>query len=116
MQNQTQHLSIFYPSTPLAIAGTYDKKENSQLRFSIYYLDDIVKDLDFDEKGKETLGNRTHIYAYINPLFLVNENEVLKLENNKTYTAACTNEIIKVEMRKREKKRWLKTGKLIKRR
>lgn len=104
---------VVYPSAPLAIAGSYDKIENSQLRLSLYYLDDIVEDLDFDEKSKEKFGSRTHIYAYINPLFLVNENEVLKLGKNETYKAFCTNDIIEEEMTKREKKGWLKTGKLI---
>lgn len=98
-----------YPTTPLAIAGSYDKKENSQLRLSVYYLDDIVENLDFDEKSKEKFGSRTHLYAYINPKFLVNENEILTLEKNKTYTATCTHDIIEEEMSKREKKRWLKT-------
>ena len=105
-----------YPSAPLAIAGSYDKKENSQLRLSIYYLDDIVKDLDFDEKSKERFGSRTHIYAYVNPMFLVNENNFLNLEKNETYKAICSDDIIEEEMSKREKKRWLKKRELIKKR
>ncbi len=100
-----------YPSTPLAIAGSYDTDENSQLRLMIYYLDNIVKDLDFDAKSKEKFGNTTHIYAYVNPMFYVNSNgsEVRTLNDLEAYTAYCDSEIIQFEMRKREKKRWLKS-------
>ena len=103
-----------YPSAPLAVSGTYDKEENSQLRLSIYYLDEIVKDLDFDEKSKETLGNRTHLNAYVNPFFIVNSNQTIQLEKNKTYTALCNNEIIENEMSKRELRKWKKNKKLVK--
>lgn len=103
-----------YPSAPLAIAGSYDKAENSQLRLSIYFLDKLVKDLDFDEKSKERLGNQTHLYAFVDPLFYVNENEALKLEPNKTYSAVCGVTIIEQEMSKREKKRWKKNRELVK--
>lgn len=103
-----------YPSAALAVAGSYDKKENSQLRLSIFYLDNSVKDLDFNEKSKETLENMTHINAYVNPFFILNPNETIQLEKNKTYTGFCNNEIIEEEMTKRELKKWKKNKELVK--
>lgn len=103
-----------YPSAPIAIAGSYDNEDNSQLRLTIYYLDKNVKTLDFDEKKKETLGSRTHLYAYIDPLFIVNSDEAIKLKPNETYTAFCNNEVIEEEMTKRELKKWKKNKLLVK--
>lgn len=96
---------VVYPSNPLAIAGTYDLEENSQLRLSIYYLDAVVKDMDFDEKNKEEFGNRTHMYAYIDPLFCVYGNDKLKLAANETYMSVRNDALVEAEMSKREKKR-----------
>lgn len=105
-----------YPSTPLALAGTYDKEENSQLRLSIFYLDKNVKKLDYDQLKKENLTNQTHFYIYLDPLFYSNQNDKLKLEAGKTYTAICNDNIIELEMSNKEKKLWKKNGQLIKKR
>lgn len=106
---------IVYPSAPLAVAGTYDKEENSQLRLSIYYLNKKVKDLPFDKKLSVNLSKRIHIYSYVNPLFCVDsENSATLLERNKSYTSNYDNTIIALEMTKRERKKWRKKGILIK--
>lgn len=94
-----------YPSTPLALSGTYDKEENSQLRFTVYYLDKAIKDYNLDKIKKQTLENRKHFYAYINPMFYVNDNATLQLKDNTLYTAMCNDAIMQFEMSKREKKR-----------
>lgn len=105
-----------YPSTPLAIAGTYDKVENSQLRLSLYYLDENVRKLDYDELKKENPTNQTHFYIYVDPLFYSNSKEILNLETGKTYTAFCDDAIIGLEMSNKEKKLWKKNGQLLKKR
>ena len=105
-----------YPTTPLALAGTYDKVENSQLRLAIFYLDENVKKLDYDELRKENLTNQTHFYIYVDPMFYSSQNEVLKLEMGKTYNAISNDAIIELEMSNKEKKLWKKTGQLIKKR
>lgn len=92
-----------YPSMPLAITGSYDKPENSQLRFSIYYLDKDI--LDYDENHKETLANQKHYYASVDPLFYVNDVESIKLISRNNYTSIYNNAIIEYEMTKREKKK-----------
>lgn len=102
-----------YPTTPLALTGTYDKEENTQLRLTIYYLDENVKKLDFEELRKENLTNKTHFYIYIDPLFYSTQNEIIKLEAGKTYTAISNDAIIELEMNNKEKKLWKKSGKLI---
>lgn len=94
-----------YPSTPLALSGTYDKEENSQLRFTVYYLDKAIKDYNLDKIKKQTLENRKHFYAYINPMFYVNDNATLQLKDNTFYTAMSNDAIMQFEMSKREKKR-----------
>ena len=95
-----------FPATPIAIAGTYDKTENSQLRFSLYYLDPDTANSDND--SNQTLSNRKHDYAYVDPLFYVNEGSVNKLIARNNYKAMITNEIIEMEMTKREKKKMSK--------
>lgn len=105
-----------YPTTPLAITGTYDKEENSQLRLAIYYLDEIVKKLDYDELKKENITNETHLYSYVDPFFYLNSNDITKLEAGKTYTSNCNSTIIELEMTNKEKKLWKKNGQLIKKR
>ncbi len=104
---------VVYPSTPLAIAGTYDKTENSQVRISVYYLDDIIRHYDFDSRGEESFAKSTHLNAYVNPLFIVNSDGsgLLNLNNNEAYTSFYTDDIIQSEMTKREKKRCLKKRK-----
>lgn len=95
-----------FPLTPLAISGSYDKPENSQLRFSVYYLDDDVLEL---KEGESNLSNQKHYYIYVNPLFYNGEaDSFTKLADNNNYIAFCNKDIIEVEMTKREKKKRLK--------
>ena len=94
-----------YPRTPLALAGTYDSPENSQLRFLVYYLYNTEKN-----KGKETLSNRTHYNAYIDPVFK-SKGAVLPLKDESEYTVDYTETLVEKEMSKREKKKRLKAGK-----
>ena len=105
---------IVYPTAPIAIAGSYDKPENSQLRLSIYYLNERVKEYDFYAK-KPTISNQIHIYSYVNPLFYVDSNKIIKLEKNEVYTSFYDDSTIEVEMSKREGKKWKKKGLLVKR-
>ncbi|TYA74601.1 peptidoglycan DD-metalloendopeptidase family protein [Seonamhaeicola marinus] len=104
---------MVYPSTPLAIAGTYDKAENSQLRLSIFYLDKVVKDYNFDNRVKETYATRTNLYAYVNPMFVINSDGsgFQNLEKNQAYTSFYNEGLIQAEMTKREKKKYLKRKK-----
>ena len=107
---------IVFPSTALALAGTYDKDNNSQIRLSVYYLDKTMRDYDFDERDKVSYGKQKHIYAYVNPKFYVNldKSELMNLKANKSYKAFLDESIIQFEMSKREKKRWMKLKKLSK--
>ncbi len=106
---------IVYPSAPIAIAGSYDTEENSQLRLLISYLDKKVLKYDFFSKDKnQTLKNKKHYNSYLNPFFYINENQSIQLKSNNSYIANYNNTIIEYEMSKREKKRWKKKGMLIK--
>lgn len=93
-----------FPGTPIAISGTYDKPENSQLRFSIYYMD---KDMDYNIFKEYTLQNRPDIYAYLNPKFKTKE-YLGELHSNKDYTVVLDDEMITSEMSKRERKKYQK--------
>jgi len=107
---------IVYPSAPIAVSGSYDLEENSQLRLSIYYLDKKILKYDFSNSKNETLKNKTHLYSYIDPFFSMENNEHIKLEKNLTYTSLFNNSIIEFEMSRREKKKWKKKRVLIKKR
>jgi len=105
---------LVYPSAPIAIAGTYDKAKNSQLRLSIYYLNKKVKDLPYEYFSKTTVGNRIHIHSYVDPFFYTNSGGIIQIERNKEYASNYDDTIIELEMTKRERKRWKKKGLLIK--
>ena len=92
-----------FPHTPIAVVGTYDKPENSQLRFEVYYLDKEVLDT-YAPKEKQTLTSKKHYYAYINPLFDTKDG-VTSLISGEKYTSSITDELIEFEMTKREKKK-----------
>lgn len=106
---------IVYPSAPIALAGSYDLEENSQLRLSVFYLDKKILNYDFSKRDSENLTNKTHLYSYIDPLFYTDEN-LTKLKSNSFYSSNYNNSIIELEMRKREKRKFKKKGLLIKRR
>ncbi|WP_405564223.1 peptidoglycan DD-metalloendopeptidase family protein [Polaribacter sp. Asnod6-C07] len=107
---------IVYPSAPIALAGSYDSDENSQVRLSIYYLDKKILNYDFNKRKDENLKNRTHLYSYINPYFYTLDGNSTKLEANTFYTGSFDNTVIELEMTKREKRKWKKNGLLIKKR
>ncbi len=92
-----------YPNTPIAITGTYDKPENSQLRFEVYYLDKSNLD-SFHLREKQTLANQKHYYAYLNPFFNT-KSGVTQLNSEEKYTTSINDELIEFEMTKREKKK-----------
>lgn len=95
-----------FPLTPLAVTGSYDNPENSQLRFSVYYLEDDI--LELNNSGS-SLSNQRHYHSYVNPFFYNGEDgSVTKLTSDKDYVAYCNNDIIEEEMTKREKKKRLK--------
>lgn len=100
-----------YPSTSLGIVGTYDTDDNVQLRLSVYYLDDKIKDFEFDLGGNQTLANQVHLYNYVDPIFFVNAGSPVKLSPNNEYMGFSSEDLIKSEMSKRELKQ-LKKGKL----
>jgi len=94
-----------YPSSPIAIAGTYDKSENSQLRLSVYYLDKEA--VDSKKTNKQTLATKKHYYGYVNPLFYT-EGNITRLISREKYITTYNDKIIEFEMSKREKKKRLK--------
>lgn len=98
-----------FPNTPLAVAGTYDKPENSQLRFEVYYLDKDALDT-FHLRAKQTLANQKHYYTYLNPIFST-KNGATQLNAGEKYITSVTQEGIEYEMTKREKKKRLKKNK-----
>lgn len=103
-----------YPSTPIAIGGSYDLDENSQLRLSIFYLDKKILNYDFSKRKNENLKNRTHLNSYVDPIFYTDEGQFSKLKRNTSYSATFNNSIIELEMNKREKRKWKKKGLLVK--
>jgi hypothetical protein len=107
---------IVYPSAPIALAGSYHLEENSQLRLSIFYLDEKILAYDFSKRENEKLSNKTHLYSYINPVFYLDDGTTKTLEPNLFYASTFNNSIIELEMRKREKRKWKKNGLLIKKR
>lgn len=103
-----------YPSAPIAVGGSYDLKENSQLRLSIYYLDKKILDYDFNKKIN--LKNKTHLYSYVDPFFYVAGENFTKLNKNSIYSSEFNPTIIEFEMTRKEKRKWKKKGLLIKKR
>ncbi len=95
-----------YPSTPIATADTYDKPENSQLRFEVYYLDKEVVN-SFKKGEKQTFASEKHYYSYVNPLFHT-KSSITQLGSNEKYITTSNGEIVELEMSKREKKKWKK--------
>jgi len=96
-----------FPTTPLATTGSYDKPENNQLRFSVYFLD---KNINLKRDKTATLATQKHRYNYVNPLFFT-EKGTQQLENRSEYISAHTKDIIELEMTRRQKKKWLKKNK-----
>lgn len=90
-----------FPGDFLAMAGTYDKLENKQLRFYVYYLNKIDKAV---INNPRTVADGNVFYSYVNPLFLTAEGP-RKLKKGDFATAEINEELITQEMSKREKKK-----------
>lgn len=89
-----------FPRTPLGIVSAYDKREQGQLRFSIYYLDYT----NLKTENKNTFKNKISYYSYIEPYFLTKDGSI-KLESGQSYKTVINNEIIFREFTKRELKK-----------
>lgn len=92
---------IVYPHTPLALAGTYDEKTKSQIRFMVYYL--IEENLEKPEKSG--LASQKNFYAFINPVFHTAEGDT-RLNARQNYTSDYNDGHITRELGKREKKKF----------
>ena len=104
---------VVYPSTPLGLVGVNANQQKGQLHFSIGYLKKSAKDIDYF-KDKYKGGHVIYdIFNYVNAWFYVNDNQVLKLETDKSYYTFYNDEIVTFEMTKREKKRWKKRKLLV---
>ncbi len=95
-----------YPGTPLGLIAKYDKREQGQLRFSLYYLDYV----DQGEKANAPMKEKVNYYAYIDPLFLT-KNGAHRLKSGESYEADINDELFMKEFTKREKKKYLKSQK-----
>lgn len=98
-----------YPTSPLALAGTYDKVTNSQVRLFVYYLNDNAYDIEFNHT--QTMSNQTYYYSYIDPFFAIDSKDSSKLKDYDSYMSYLDDDLISAEMKKRELKKW-KKGKL----
>lgn len=89
-----------YPGTPLGLAGGHDFRNGCQMRFMVY------------KPVKLTEQNITekHYWEYFRPNFIVDKGEISPLEYNKEYVSVHPEELITVEMNRREKKKWLKNN------
>jgi len=87
---------VVYPHAPLALAGTFDKTENTQFRLSLYYL--IEEKIDNPLETKQ--GNKKNYYAFVNPLFHTTNGD-LRLEAFSKHTSEITPELITKELVKK---------------
>ncbi|WP_297095826.1 M23 family metallopeptidase [uncultured Draconibacterium sp.] len=94
-----------YPHTPLGLLGKYDI-ETAQLRFSVYYLNDIPRTKD----KPRTLKEKFQYYAFIEPWFFT-ESGVQPLVPDEYYETVLDEKIITAEFSKKEL-RQLKKGEI----
>ncbi len=90
-----------FPGDFLAMAGTYDKLENKQLRFWVYYLNELDRDV---LRNPRRMSDGNVFYSHLNPLFLTAEG-TKRLKKGDFATAAIHEELITAEMSRREKKK-----------
>lgn len=88
-----------YPHTPLALFGTFDTDENTQLRLMVYYLD--FTDL---QKNHNTFQDRPAFYSFVNPFFEASNGKILLVEGQQ-YRGCCSSALFQQELTNREKKR-----------
>jgi hypothetical protein len=96
----TKEGNTVYPGTPLALMGTYDVDDNTQLRLAIYYLDKEALSPDNRQSDK-----KTNYYIYLNPVFYTCEGAG-PLMSGSTYKAQITDKLKTQEMTKKEKKKF----------
>ncbi|MDX8339188.1 M23 family metallopeptidase [Draconibacterium sp. IB214405] len=94
-----------YPHSPLGVLAQYDK-ETAQLRFKIFYLDEIP----VSKNRQDKLNDKFQYYSYVEPHFLT-ESGMQSLENGESYTGLVNEEIILKEFSKKEL-RQLKKGEI----
>lgn len=86
---------VVLPNQPLAKLIQYDKSGNFQLRFSVYYLNEDLLEIENSKKR--------NIYGYIDPYFQTTEG-IVKLASRKTYISNITENLIIKELSKKELK------------
>jgi hypothetical protein len=92
---------IVFPHSPLALFGTYDSKDNAQLRLMVFYLD--VKD--FTSRSNSIDAKRSVFYDFINPVFEIGESNNVLFSGQK-YRGSCSSKLFMQELSNREKKRF----------
>ena len=90
---------IVYPNTVLGKTSRYDKREEYQLRLSIYF-----KTQESFKKSNEASTDNGRKIEYINPYFLTSEG-ILQLDAKKHYAGAINEDIITKEFTRKELKR-----------
>lgn len=95
---------MVYPGDFLGMAGTYDKKENKQLRFRVYYLNKLEDEMLW---GSRKMSDGNSFYSHLNPVFMTKEGAT-RLKKGDFTTAMINDELITEEMTKREKRKRLK--------
>jgi hypothetical protein len=90
-----------FPHSPIAIAGTLDSEEHTQMRFYVYYLaNENVK----GENRMTTSINNTY-YSFVDPIFYTNEGKI-RLTSRQKYTVDYTSELLLRELSKKEVKKF----------
>lgn len=92
---------VVFPGDFLAMAGTYDKAENKQVRFRVFYLSDLKEE---NFKGSRKVSDGITFHTYLNPIFMTTEGP-MRLKKGDFAVSKITEKQIIEEMTKREKKK-----------
>jgi len=92
---------LVYPGDFLAMAGTYDKRENKQLRFRVFYLNELEDEVLW---GSRKMSDGNSIYSHLNPIFMTGDGPI-RLKKGDFITAVINEDLVTEEMTKREKKK-----------
>ncbi len=92
---------MVYPGDFLAMAGTYDKKENKQLRFRVFYLNQLEDEVLW---GSRKISDGNSFYSHLNPIFMTVDG-AHRLKKGDFTTAKINEDLVTEEMTKREKKK-----------
>lgn len=92
---------MVFPGDFLAMAGTYDKKENKQLRFRVFYLNQLEDEMLW---GSRKMSDGNSFYSHLNPVFMTKEG-ASRLKKGDFTMALINDDLITEEMTKREKKK-----------